>query len=79
MFIDVILQDEESENEIGGALAGEAQQLTLDRRANRMGTQELNHMNSLLLHLREDNKSLKAGCSECMRERLGSSNCRIRI
>ena len=58
VFIDVLLEDEESGNETGGALAGGAQQLTLDRRANRMGTQELNHMNSLLLHLREDNKSL---------------------
>mmetsp|Transcript_3022 Transcript_3022/g.2913 ORF Transcript_3022/g.2913 Transcript_3022/m.2913 type:complete len:87 (-) Transcript_3022:48-308(-) len=40
-----------------GALAGEDRE-TLERRDNRMGSQETNRMNSLLLHSRKETRSL---------------------
>ena len=50
VFIDLLLENP-ADNQT-------TEQQTLDRRANRVGQQELNHMNSLLLHIREDHKNM---------------------
>lgn len=62
VFIDLLLEDEGVNNQSSGALVGGVQQITLDRRANWMGTQELNHMNSILREtrlLKLQNKNLR--------------------
>ena len=60
VFIDLILNDVGGSvaNNQHGALAG-GDRGTLERRGNRMRSQELNHIYSLLIHLQEDNKSLR--------------------
>jgi len=54
VFIDLLLS---SEGENGAGLEG-ADAATATRRSNREGAQEAHYTNSLLIHLRDDNKQI---------------------
>ena len=63
VFIDVLLDDVDGEDgtEVGAAAAVESDERrgTVARRNRNMGKQELHYMNSMLIHLREDNKMIR--------------------